>query len=71
MNYLTLNLNSGIRGQFKLNQLDRNDPVERVMYDNRRLEAIAQAQPSSANKVKVRKRNSAVSAAEKRCLWGC
>ena len=64
MNYLTLNLNSGIRGTFKLNQLDRNDPVERVMYDNRRLEAIAQAQPSG--RVIVRKRNSAVSAAEKR-----
>ena len=48
-----------------------NSLEERILYENRRLEAIAQAQPSSANKVKVRKRNSAVSAAEKRCLWGC
>ena len=47
-----------------------NSLEERILYENRRLEAIAQAQPSSANKVKVRKRNSAVSAAEKRCLWG-
>ena len=71
MNYLTHQVNSGIRGQFSLNQLDRNDPAEARMYENRRLELIAAAQPSSANKVKVRKRNSAVSAAEKRCLWGC
>ena len=69
MNLVQAEINSGIRGQFKLNQLDRNDPVERVMYDNRRLEAIAQAQPSG--RVMVRKKNSAVvSAAEKRCLWG-
>ena len=61
MNLVQAEINSGIRGQFKLNQLDRNDPVERVMYDNRRLEAIAQAQPSG--RVIVRKRNSAVSAA--------
>ena len=69
MNYLTHQVNSGIRGQFSLNQLDRNDPVEARMYENRRLEAIAQAQPSG--RVIVRKRNSAVSADEKRCLWGC
>ena len=69
MNYLTHQVNSGIRGQFRLNQLDRNDPVEARMYENRRLEAIAQAQPSS--RVIVRKRKSSVSAAEKRCLWGC
>ena len=69
MNYLTHQVNSGIRGQFRLNQLDRNDPVERVMYNNRRLEEIAMAQPSG--RVILRKRNSSVSAAEKRCLWGC
>ena len=62
-------VNSGIRGTFKLNRLDRNDPVEAMMYENRRLEAIAQAQPSG--RVIVRKKSSAVSAAEKRCLWGC
>ena len=68
MNYLTHQINSGIRGTFKLNQLDRSDPVEARMYENRRLEEIAKAQPSG--RVIVRKRNSAVSAAEKRCLWG-
>ena len=69
MNLVQAEINSGIRGPFKLNQLDRNDPVERVMYNNRRLEEIAMAQPSG--RVIVRKRNSSVSAAEKRCLWGC
>ena len=69
MNYTTLTLNRSVRGPFKLNQLDRNDPVEARMYENRRLEEIAAAQPSG--RVIVRKKNSAVSAAEKRFLWGC
>ena len=67
MNYLTHQVNSGIRGQFKLNQLDRNDPVERVMYDNRRLEAAA-SQPTQ--RVKLRKRASVVTTEEKRFLCG-
>ena len=69
MNLVQAEINSGIRGPFRLNQLDRNDPVEARMYENRRLEEIAMAQPSG--RVIVRKRNSSVSAAEKRCLWGC
>ena len=68
MNLVQAEINSGIRGNFRLNQLDLSDPVEAMMYENRRLEAIAQAQPSG--RVIVRKRNSSVSAAEKRCLWG-
>ena len=67
MNYLTHQINSGIRGPFKLNQLDRNDPVERVMYDNRRLEAAA-SQPTQ--RVKLRKRASVVTTEEKRFLCG-
>ena len=46
-----------------------NSLEERILYENRRLEEIAAAQPSG--RVIVRKRNSAVSADEKRCLWGC
>ena len=69
MNLVQAEINSGIRGNFRLDKLDRNDPVEAMMYENRRLEEIAMAQPSG--RVIVRKKNSAVSAAEKRCLWGC
>ena len=45
-----------------------NSLEERILYENRRLEEIAAAQPSG--RVIVRKRNYSVSAAEKRCLWG-
>ena len=67
MNLVQAEINSGIRGPFKLNQLDRNDPVERVMYDNRRLEAAA-SQPTQ--RVKLRKRASVVTTEEKRFLCG-
>ena len=70
MNLVQAEINSGIRGNFRLNQLDLSDPVEAMMYENRRLEEIAAAQTSSG-RVILRKRNSSVSAAEKRCLWGC
>ena len=69
MNLVQAEINSGIRGNFRLDKLDLSDPVEAMMYENRRLEEIAMAQPSG--RVIVRKKNSAVSAAEKRCLWGC
>ena len=65
MNLSTNEINRGIRGTFKLNQLDHNDPVERVLYENRRLEAAA-SQPTQ--RVKVRKRASVVTTEEKRFL---
>ena len=56
MNYLTLNLNRSVRGPFRLNQLDRNDPVEARVYNNRRLELIAEFQPKRPM-IKLRKRS--------------
>ena len=67
MNLVQAEINSGIRGPFKLNQLDLNDPVERVLYENRRLEAAA-SQPTQ--RVKLRKRVSVVTTEEKRFLCG-
>jgi len=68
MNLLTQKVNSGIRGPFELNQLDLSDPVERVLYENRRLEEIVAAQPQKP--VKLRKRASVVTTEEKRFLCG-
>ena len=55
MNQVTGSINRGIRGPFRLNQLDRNDPVEARVYNNRRLELIAEFQPQKP--VKLRKRS--------------
>jgi len=54
MNQVTVSINRGIRGPFKLHKLDRNDPVEARMYDNRRLELIAEFQPKS---IKIRRKS--------------
>ena len=69
MSYIQSEINAKFNRPLKLNQLDLSDRDQRIMYENRRLEEIAMAQPSG--RVIVRKRNASVSAAEKRCLWGC
>ena len=53
MNQVTVSINRGIRGSFRLDKLDRNDSVERVMYDNRRLEQLRVL----AKPVKIRRKS--------------
>ena len=69
MSHLESVITINYRKPFKMSQLDLSDRYQRILYENRRLEEIAMAQPSG--RVIVRKKNSAVSAAEKQCLWGC
>ena len=55
MNRLTAEINRNVRGKFRLNKLDLSDPVEARVYENRRLELIAEFQPQKP--VKLRKRS--------------
>ena len=55
MNQVTVSINRGIRGPFKLNQLDLSDRDQRIMYENRRLEQLRVL----AKPVKIRRKGNA------------